>query len=81
MVTNGRTTWTAGERIRVYRATRGRAGLVVEADDEDAAADPDGRRHAAAARRRRARAPARGPVDPKIAEPLSAVAFAAQNRS
>jgi DNA polymerase elongation subunit (family B) len=45
---SGRTTWEVGERVRVYRAVRGRAALFVEPDadgpdDEDpdaAAADP-----------------------------------------
>jgi DNA polymerase, archaea type len=31
----GRTEWTVGERIRVYRATNGRAGLLVDAGDPD----------------------------------------------
>ena len=31
----GRTTWSIGERVRVYRATRGRARLIDETDPED----------------------------------------------
>jgi DNA polymerase elongation subunit (family B) len=35
LLQHGRTTWSVGERIRVYRAVRGKAGLVtVDADDE-----------------------------------------------
>jgi hypothetical protein len=43
---NGRDDWDPGERIRVYRATRGRAGLLPDPDADDAqeeaasAADP-----------------------------------------
>lgn len=38
----GRTAWTAGERVRVYRAASGEAGLLVEADvDDDNKGDPD----------------------------------------
>jgi DNA polymerase elongation subunit (family B) len=46
MLAAGRTHWSTGERIRVYRATGGRAGLLREAptgsdgDDAGAAADP-----------------------------------------
>ena len=35
MLTSGRTTWAVGERIRVYRATRGRARLIIEPDEAD----------------------------------------------
>jgi DNA polymerase elongation subunit (family B) len=35
VLATGRTTWTAGERVRVYRATGGRAGLLVDRDDGD----------------------------------------------
>ncbi|MFP2926109.1 DNA polymerase domain-containing protein, partial [Pyxidicoccus sp. 3LG] len=35
MLASGRKDWAAGERIRVYRAVRGRAGLLPEPDDED----------------------------------------------
>jgi DNA polymerase elongation subunit (family B) len=42
VLASGRTTWTAGERIRIYRGTRGRAYLWIEPDDaDDAAAAPD----------------------------------------
>ena len=34
MLAAGRTTWTVGERVRVYRATRGRSRLLVEPADE-----------------------------------------------
>jgi len=38
----GRTTWTVGERVRVYRATRGRGRLLVDGDDDPAPDDdPD----------------------------------------
>ncbi|HMG23320.1 MAG TPA: DNA polymerase domain-containing protein, partial [Kofleriaceae bacterium] len=36
VLASGRTTWTAGERVLVYRATRGRSGLLAEADEDDA---------------------------------------------
>lgn len=35
MLASGRTTWAIGERVRVYRATRGRARLIVEPDEAD----------------------------------------------
>jgi DNA polymerase, archaea type len=35
MLTSGRTAWAVGERVRVYRATRGRARLIVEPDEAD----------------------------------------------
>jgi hypothetical protein len=38
VLASGRTTWTAGERVRIYRGTRGRACLWVEPDDADDAA-------------------------------------------
>jgi DNA polymerase, archaea type len=43
VIASGRTAWTAGERVRIYRGTRGRACLWVEPDDADdaAAAAPD----------------------------------------
>ena len=41
MLAAGRTTWTVGERVRVYRATRGRSCLFVEPDEDDAGAPPD----------------------------------------
>jgi DNA polymerase, archaea type len=34
MLAAGRTDWTAGQHIRVYRATRGRSRLWVETDDD-----------------------------------------------
>jgi DNA polymerase I len=47
LLSNGRDDWAPGERIRVYRAQRGRAGLLVDADGEDTRAesgtDPDPR--------------------------------------
>ncbi|HEV7558843.1 MAG TPA: hypothetical protein VGO00_25400, partial [Kofleriaceae bacterium] len=33
LIAAGRTTWTAGEHVRVYRARAGRAGLVDDAAD------------------------------------------------
>jgi DNA polymerase, archaea type len=36
VLASGRTTWTAGERVRIYRGTRGRACLWREPDDADA---------------------------------------------
>jgi type IV secretory pathway protease TraF len=39
VLASGRTTWTAGERIRIYRGTRGRACLWIEPDDADDATD------------------------------------------
>jgi hypothetical protein len=42
LLTAGRTTWAAGEHVRVYRATRGRSGLLIEPDDDlDASAADD----------------------------------------
>jgi hypothetical protein len=35
----GRSEWTVGERVRVYRATRGRSRLIVLAGDDDDTAD------------------------------------------
>jgi DNA polymerase, archaea type len=40
VLASGRTDWTIGERVRVYRATGGRGRLVIESDD-DTAADAD----------------------------------------
>ena len=43
LLTAGRTTWTIGERVRVYRTASGGAGLVSEAEDgsrTDAAQEP-----------------------------------------
>ncbi len=36
---NGRDDWAPGERIRVYRATRGRAGLLADTDGENTPGD------------------------------------------
>jgi DNA polymerase elongation subunit (family B) len=38
MLASGRTTWSLGERVRVYRTTTGAGGVVEESDDEDATA-------------------------------------------
>jgi DNA polymerase elongation subunit (family B) len=35
VLASGRTEWSAGERVRVYRATRGRSRLVIEPEDDD----------------------------------------------
>jgi hypothetical protein len=35
MLENGRTRWAPGERVRVYRAVGGRAGLLPDVDEED----------------------------------------------
>jgi hypothetical protein len=44
VLASGRTSWTAGERVRVYRASGGRAALLGDAldldGDDDGAADP-----------------------------------------
>jgi DNA polymerase elongation subunit (family B) len=42
LLTNGRTEWSSGERIRIYRARGGRAGLLAP-DDEASAAPNDPR--------------------------------------
>lgn len=39
LLENGRSDWTPGERIRVYRAARGRAGLLTDADLDDHGAE------------------------------------------
>jgi len=39
MLAAGRTAWTTGERVRVYRATRGRSRLLVEPEDDDGDGD------------------------------------------
>jgi hypothetical protein len=36
LLASGRKTWSAGERVRVYRAQGGRAALLPALDDEDA---------------------------------------------
>jgi DNA polymerase I len=38
VLASGRTAWTAGERVRIYRGTRGRACLWIEPDEPDDAA-------------------------------------------
>jgi hypothetical protein len=47
LLSNGRQEWAPGERIRVYRANRGRAGLLPDPDAEDSSdgrhANPDPR--------------------------------------
>lgn len=35
MLTSGRTQWTPGEHVRIYRAVGGRAGLLPVSDDDD----------------------------------------------
>lgn len=40
-LTHGRGAWTPGERIRVYRAAGGRAGLLADLDDEGDPAEGD----------------------------------------
>ncbi|RKH02000.1 DNA polymerase II [Corallococcus sp. CA047B] len=35
LLTNGREHWALGERVRIYRATGGRAGLLLEPDAEE----------------------------------------------
>jgi DNA polymerase elongation subunit (family B) len=39
VLASGRTGWTIGERVRVYRATRGRSRLVADHDDDDDSPD------------------------------------------
>jgi DNA polymerase elongation subunit (family B) len=40
LLTNGRDRWTPGERVRVYRARGGRAGLLLDMDDDAAPGEP-----------------------------------------
>jgi DNA polymerase elongation subunit (family B) len=42
VLASGRTAWTVGERVRVYRGTRGRSCLFVESADADDAPDAPG---------------------------------------
>ena len=35
MLASGRSTWSVGERVRVYRATGGRAAIATDPDAED----------------------------------------------
>ncbi len=39
MLASGRTTWTLGERVRVYRTRTGAGGVVVDTEDEAAVAE------------------------------------------
>jgi DNA polymerase I len=38
VLASGRTQWTVGERVRVYRATRGRSRMIAELDDDSSSA-------------------------------------------
>ncbi|RKH47311.1 DNA polymerase domain-containing protein [Corallococcus sicarius] len=40
LLTNGREHWSLGERVRIYRATGGRAGLLPQPEAEDAEPTP-----------------------------------------
>jgi len=40
MLENGRTRWATGERVRVYRAVGGRAGLLPDVDEEEDSGPP-----------------------------------------
>ncbi len=42
VLASGRTDWTIGERVRVYRATGGRGRLIIESDDDADADDAPG---------------------------------------
>jgi hypothetical protein len=42
LLSNGRDDWAPGDRVRVYRATRGRAGLLRDLDAEEAREDSAG---------------------------------------
>ncbi len=66
VLASGRTQWAIGERVRVYRATRGRARLIVEPDEADDEGD-DGEHATSALSDARARSPGapRGPRDPR----------------
>jgi DNA polymerase I len=44
MLASGRTSWSIGERVRVYRTTNGAGGVVAELDGETAAAGSADRR-------------------------------------
>ena len=35
MITSGRTTWSAGQKVRVYRTKNGQGGVVPERDEDD----------------------------------------------
>jgi DNA polymerase elongation subunit (family B) len=48
LLSSGRTSWTLGERVRVYRTTNGGAGIVPDPDDESVTASmtaPDARNY------------------------------------
>jgi DNA polymerase I len=49
MLASGRTQWTPGERIRIYRAAGGRAGLLPDPDGEDSGNTRDRPQEGAAA--------------------------------
>ena len=40
VLASGRTDWSVGEHVRVYRATRGRGRLVIELDEDDEHDEP-----------------------------------------
>jgi DNA polymerase elongation subunit (family B) len=42
MLTSGRTTWSVGERVRVYRTARGGGGILRELDDDETAPEHEG---------------------------------------
>ena len=42
MLASGKTEWSAGDRVRVYRTTAGSGRVVSEPDDESGDADVDG---------------------------------------
>jgi DNA polymerase I len=44
MLATGRTSWRAGDRVRIYRAEGGSAGIVTEGDDEGSGAEAADRR-------------------------------------
>jgi DNA polymerase, archaea type len=43
MVASGRTTWTVGERVRVYRTARGLGRVIAEPDDDELPGSSDPR--------------------------------------
>jgi len=78
VLASGRTDWTVGEHVRVYRATRGRSRLIVDLDDDDAAEaeadDPTDDAPATAARPRAATAIAINPTASPATSTAAAVA-------
>jgi DNA polymerase, archaea type len=44
LIASGRTTWSVGERIRVYRTRKGGGGLVADSDDDDDVTETTDRR-------------------------------------